>query len=200
VIHFRSITRTGVLLFAAILLTGCIGGRSPAVQFHNLSPMVTASGAPGADPGPAIAVGPVIFPRSLRRSQVVIRTGPNSVELDEFHRWAGSLESDFLDALGSNLGALLSTDRVAVYPSEARFPLDYRVVLDVDRFDGSPGGTLVLSVRWTISVSDAAEAAIVKQSTIEQPVTGDTVDALVQAHDAAVAQLSRQIADQIRSL
>lgn len=199
-IHFRSITRTGVLLFAAILLTGCIGGRSPAVQFYNLSPMVTASGAPGADPGPAIAVGPVIFPRSLRRSQVVIRTGPNSVELDEFHRWAGSLESDFLDALGSNLGALLSTDRVAVYPSEARFPLDYRVVLDVDRFDGSPGGTLVLSVRWTISASDAAEAAIVKQSTIEQPVTGDTVDALVQAHDAAVAQLSRQIADQIRSL
>jgi hypothetical protein len=142
----------------------------------------------------------VIFPRSLRRSQIVIRTGPNSLELDEFHRWAGSLESDFLDTLGSNLGALLSTDRVAVYPSEARFPLDYRVVLDVDRFDGSPGGTLVLSVRWTISAGDDAEAAVVKQSTIEQPVTGDTVDALVQAHDAAVAQLSRQIADQIRSL
>ena len=69
-IHFRSITRTGVLLFAAMLLTGCIGGRSPAVQFHNLSPMVTASGAPGVDPGPAVAVGPVIFPRSLRRSQL----------------------------------------------------------------------------------------------------------------------------------
>lgn len=199
-IPFRSKTRTGVLLFAAMMLTGCIGGRSPAVQFYNLSPMVTASGAPTADAGPAIAVGPVIFPRSLRRSQLVIRTGPNSVELDEFHRWAGSLESDFLDVLGGNLGALLSTDRVAVYPAEARFPLDYRVVLDVDRFDGSPGGTLVLSVRWAISTGELGEAVIVRQSTIEQPVTGDSVDALVQAHDAAVAQLSRQIADQIRSL
>ncbi|MGD8734269.1 MAG: ABC-type transport auxiliary lipoprotein family protein, partial [Gammaproteobacteria bacterium] len=64
----------------------------------------------------------------------------------------------------------------------------------------SPGGTLVLSVRWVISAGDAREAAVVRQSTIEQPVTGDTVDALVQAHDAAVAQLSREIADQIRSL
>jgi uncharacterized lipoprotein YmbA len=183
-----------------MILTGCIGGRSPSVQFYNLSPMATASGAATADTGAAIAVGPVMFPRSLRRSQVVIRTGPNSVELDEFHRWAGSLESDFVDVLGSNLGALLSTDRVAVYPAEARFPLDYRVVLDVDRFDGTPGGTLVLKVRWAISAGDSGEALVVRQSMIQEPVAGDTVDALVQAHDAAVAQLSHQIADQIRSL
>jgi uncharacterized lipoprotein YmbA len=199
VISRRSIYRTGVLLFAATLLTGCIGGRSPAVQFYNLSPMETAGGSPtGA--GPAVAVGPAIFPKSLRRSQIVIRTGPNSVELDEYHRWAGSLESDFLDVLGSNLGTLLGTERVAIYPAEARFPVDYRVVLDVDRFDGAPGGTVVLSARWAVTVGGDAEGTTVRQSIIEKPVIDDTVDALIRAHDIAVAELSRQIAEQIKTL
>ncbi len=198
-ISYRSMFRTGVLLFAATLLTGCIGGRSPTVQFYNLSATETGS-ASEAGAGPAIAVGPVIFPRSLRRSQIVIRTGPNTVELDEFHRWAGSLESDFLDTLGANIGSLLATDRVAVYPAEARFPLDYRVVLDIDQFDGAPGGQLILRARWAVSAGDTGESVVVRQSSIVETVAGDTVDALVRSHDAAVAKLSREIADQIKAL
>lgn len=197
-ITHRSMFRTGVLLFA-VLLTGCIGGRSPTVQFYNLNATETGS-ALETGAGPAIAVGPVIFPRSLRRSQIVIRTGPNTVELDEFNRWAGSLESDFLDTLGANLGALMATDRVAVYPAEARFPLDYRVVLDIDQFDGAPGGQLTLRARWAVSAGETGESLVVRQSSMVEPVAGDTVDALVRAHDAAVAKLSREIADQIKAL
>ncbi len=194
-----SIFRVSLLVAASLLTTACLGGRSPGVQFYNLSPTETSS-ATTTGSGPAIAVGPVIFPRSLRRSQIVIRTGPNSVEVDEFHRWAGSLESDFLDTLGADLGALLATERVAVYPAEARFPLDYRVTLQVEQLDGTPGGTLMLNARWTVINGETDEAAAVGHSVIEQAVAGDTVDALVKAHDAAVGQLSREIAGRIKAL
>jgi uncharacterized lipoprotein YmbA len=192
--------RTGALLLAACALTACLGGRSPSAQFYNLSATETTSGVSVADKGPAISVGPVVFPKSLRRHQVVIRTGPNSVELDEFHRWAGSLESDFLNVLGANLGALLDTQRVAVYPAEAEFPVDYRVNLQVDRFDGTPGGTLVLNVYWTIRGDGAAGAAAVGHSVIDEPVADDSVEALIRAHDAAIGKLSNEIADRIKSL
>jgi len=194
-----SIIRVGVLLVAAVLASACLGGRSPAVKFYNLKATETAS-APATEAGPAIAVGPVVFPRSLRRSQIVIRTGPNSVKLDEFHRWSGSLESDFLETLGADMGALLATDRVSVYPGEARFPVEYRLGLQVERFDGAPGGTLVLAVRWTLTPGDGTDATAAGYSVIEQPVPGDTVDDLVQAHDAAVGEFSREIAARIRSL
>jgi len=200
VITRLSIIRAGVLLFVACALTACLGGRSPSVQFYNLSATQTAGGNAAAKDGPAISVGPVVFPKSLRRPQIVVRTGPNSVHLDEFHRWAGSLESDFLNVLGANLGALLGTQRVSVYPAESRFPLDYRVGLQVERFDGAPGGVLVLSARWTVSRDGDADATAAGHSVIEEQVAGDSVDALVQAHDAAVGKLSREIADRIRSL
>jgi len=199
VISRNKLFRSGVLLVAAVLIGGCLGGRSPDVQFYNLS-ATDASSTASSGSEPAIVVGPVIFPRSLRRSQIVIRTGPNSVELDEFHRWAGSLESDFLDTLGANLGALLSTDRVAVYPAEAMFAVDYRISLQVERFDGAPGGSLVLNARWTVSSEGGEKAAAVGHSVIEETVAGDTVDDLVQAHDAAVGKLSMEIATRIKAL
>lgn len=196
----RSILKTGLLALCALALSACLGGRSPSVQFYNLSAAEAGSAGEELADEPAIAVGPVIFPKSLRRSQVVIRTGPNTVELDEFNRWAGSLSADFLDALGANLGALLGTERVSVYPAEARYPLDYRVTLDVDRFDGAPGTSLVLSARWTVSTGDDGNVLAVRHSRIENPVAGDSVADLVRAHDAAVADLGRQIADTIRAL
>lgn len=196
----RSFLKAGLLALTALMLSGCLGGRSPSVQFYNLSSTEAAGVSGQLADEPAIAVGPVIFPKSLRRSQVVIRTGPNTVELDEFNRWAGSLSADFLDALGGNLGALLGTERVSIYPAEARYPLDYRVSLDVDRFDGAPGGSLVLGVRWTLATVDDGNALSVRHVRIEKPVPGDTVADLVRAHDDAVADLSRQIAEAIRAL
>ena len=101
----RSFLKTGLLALCAFALSACLGGRSPSVQFYNLSATEPGSAGTELADKPAVAVGPAIFPKSLRRSQVVIRTGPNTVELDEFNRWAGSLSADFLDALGANLGA-----------------------------------------------------------------------------------------------
>ena len=54
----RSIPRSGLLVLCAFALSACLGGRSPSVQFYNLSATeAPAAGAELADE-PAIAVGP----------------------------------------------------------------------------------------------------------------------------------------------
>ena len=51
-----------------------------------------------------------------------------------------------------------------------------------------------------VSGGDDETVLAVKQTRIETTVTGDSVADLVRAHDAAVADLSRRIADTIRAL
>jgi uncharacterized lipoprotein YmbA len=145
-------------------------------------------------------VGPVALPRSLDRPQIVTRAGDNELVYDEYNRWAGSLEADFLGVVGDNLSALLNTQRVVVYPASPPFALNYRVGFDVMQFDGSPGGEVTLRARWTVSPGSGGESLAVEQSLIRQPTASAAHADLVAAHSAALATLSREIAATITDL
>ena len=107
--------RLTILMLGVFLLAtgGCAGTQS--ASFYTLSPIVnseTETSVAKARQGMAIGIGPIKFPEYLEGAQIVTRTGRNSLELAEFHRWAGSLKKDFLRILAENLSTLLSTDRV----------------------------------------------------------------------------------------
>ncbi|MCH8947928.1 MAG: membrane integrity-associated transporter subunit PqiC [Acidobacteria bacterium] len=68
-----------------------------------------------ASGGPALGVGPVHLPSYLERTTIVTRR-ENQLSYNGMQRWAGSLESEFLQALGANLARMLGSHRVAVYP------------------------------------------------------------------------------------
>jgi uncharacterized lipoprotein YmbA len=89
---------------------------------------------------------------------------------------------------------------VVVYPTDAPFPLDYRVTLDVQEFEGRPGHELVLRVRWVIRASDPGRGPWSGQSLIRRPLSGGGVEALVAGHDEAVGELADTIASRIASL
>jgi len=190
---FASRTAGAVVL---LLLAACLG-RTPAAVFYTLTPVEPATGA-GAD-GVALAVGPAVLPSYLDRPQIVTRQG-SRVSYAQFSRWAAPLESELLRVMGANLGSLLRTDRVVVYPAEPRFPVAYRIRLQVEQFDGGPGGEVVLQVRWAIARPRSSEPEVIGASEIRQPVASAADDDLVQAHSEAVGALSREIAERIRSL
>ena len=54
-----TLTRSGILLIAVLSLSACLGGRSPSVQFYNLSATEAGSTPGAAGSGPAISVGSV---------------------------------------------------------------------------------------------------------------------------------------------
>jgi uncharacterized lipoprotein YmbA len=187
-------------LATAALLCACLlsCGTSPTPRFYSLNALSQGEdAAPASDLG--IGVGPLYIPRYLERPQIVTRSGESQLSYDQFNRWGGSLESEVLRVLGENLGILLGTDRIAVYPRRVAIRTDYRVRLDFERFEGEGDDILALRVRWVL-MPESGEAIAVELTTVREPVEGSGVGALVAAHSRALAELSRQIAARIRAL
>lgn len=186
-----------LLVLVALAGTGCLG-RTPNVRYYALAslPDATPAGTRAAT-GLAVEVGPLTLPRPLERPQIVRRAADSELEYDEFHRWAASLDSELLRVLGDDLGTLLGSSRVVVYPADAPFPLDYRVRIDVQQLDGALGGEVVLRARWVVAPGAGGEAVAAEQTTVREPTEGVDHATFVAAHGRAVGALARAIADRL---
>lgn len=130
-----SITGMTTLCLAVALLAGC--SRSPRVTFYTLN--VAATNEAPAPPINSVAIGPITLPDLLDRPQLVVRTSANQVDILETHRWAESLKSEIPRIIAADLGILLKPARVSIYPQNAGLDADYRVLLDIQRFEMTVG-------------------------------------------------------------
>lgn len=198
----RAIGRITIAIIAIVLISGCRGS-TPPVRFYTLNPVIESSEVKtetNVRQNLAVGVGPIEIPKSIDRPQIVTRTSPNRVSVDEFHRWAGSLREDFKSALAADLAILLKSDRVIAYPWEDYFRPVYQIFLDVHRFDGEPGKHLVLDITCTITDGEGIKALFVHRSRIQESVPETDFEALVSANNRAIATLSRELAQIIIKL
>ncbi len=181
-----------------ILVGGCAGAPSP--KFYTLSPMsdqVNQLETLTETRPLSVAIAPIKFPDFLDRPQIVTRPSPNTLKMSEFHRWGGSLSSNFLQVLGENLSTLLSTDRI-FYPRQANaFPIDYHLTLNVKAFEGEIGKEVVLDVDWVVIDQRHKEATMMQNTVIREPVQRLDYESFVAAQSRALAVLSHQIASVI---
>ncbi|MBW2411406.1 MAG: membrane integrity-associated transporter subunit PqiC [Deltaproteobacteria bacterium] len=192
----RFIGRIVISIIAIALLNGCRTS-SPPVEFYTLMPVIDASEEKteaNVRENLSVGVGPMEMPKSIDRPQLVTRSAPNVLSVDEFHRWAGSLREDFIRALTANLAVLLKTDQITAYPWENYFLPDYRIFLDVHRFDGELGNQMVLDITCTITDREGRRALYVHKSRIEEPLPDTDFGTLVSAKNKTIATLSRQLA------
>ena len=96
-----------------------------------------------------IMVGPVSVPAAVDRPEFVVQAAPNRVDVDEFNRWAAPLNDGIAQAVAGDLVKLLGTPNVAAAPM-ANFDPDYRVTIDVQRFDSVPGQAALVEAVWTV--------------------------------------------------
>ena len=189
-------------LLMAVLLVGCRSS-APPIQFYSLNSLSARTQKPDttdAAPNIAIGVGPVQIPKVLDRPQIVTRTGPNKLMLDEFHRWAAPLDGDFARVLAEDISILLGINRVAIYPWEVGFTPDYQIALDIRYFEGQLDKNVLLDVVWTVTDRSGQKTLAVKKSIITEPLTASNYDALVAGQSQAIERLSREIAQEIRDL
>ncbi len=191
--HVRNL----VLLLSVLLITGC-GTSSPA-HFYTLSPGTLTVAAPALTANVSVAVGPVWMPEAVDRPQIVLSTGANSVVLDEFNRWAAPLPASVARVIAANLVRMLGTPRVAVYPQGPIPDPDYRVELTVLRFESAMGEAASIEALWTVHTR-SADRTRTGHSVLREAVTGRTIDDLVAAHSRMLDKLSRELADNIRTL
>ena len=190
-----------ILVIGLFFLNGCLG-KSQSPRFYTLSPL-TEDKAMAISDNPArdasIGIGPIKLADYLDQSKIVTQTGDNRLVKAEFDLWAGALKDNLTNVLAENIGLLLPTERIYIYPWRLSEPMDYQIILDVVRFDGDLGKDAWLVARWSIVGGKDKELLAVSRSSIREPVTGSGYDALVTAQSRALAKLSHEIVEAIHA-
>ena len=196
----RAANYRAVVILAAGVAVSCLGS-SPKVSLYTMKAVSDLPAASAPD-GLAIGVGPIRVPRYLDRPEWVTRPSSSisRLEVDDFRHWAGGFSSNVLSALAEGLGAKLGTQRVVAYPVQTAFPLDYRITVDFQAFEGIGGEALELRANWVIRAGSGEGGPWSGQSTMRRPIAGGGPDALVAAHDEALDLLADAIAARIKSL
>ncbi|MBI5593888.1 MAG: membrane integrity-associated transporter subunit PqiC [Deltaproteobacteria bacterium] len=179
--------------------SGCLLKSQPA-KYYTLNPLQRLEARPDFTPRFTVSVGPVILPDSLKRPQIAIRTSDNQVGFSEFHKWAGPLKDDVKHILAENIGILLADEGATVSTDELLIEPDYRVVVNVNRFDGVPGETAWLNAVWTLKDQKSQKIVAVTQSLYTEKVSGPGYPDLVNAQSKTLASLSLEIAAEIKKL
>jgi uncharacterized lipoprotein YmbA len=190
----RTLSSCAVALVAG-LLGGC--GSSPISSFYTLKPDPALTSA-GAVPSVYVVVSPVTIPELVDRPQIVVGGAGNEVRPNEFQRWAEPLKSDIQRTIASDLGLLLGTNYATVFDADSVGRPVWRVRVDVTRFESAPGDAATVEALWTIWPPKQAEP-LIGHTLAREPVQGQGYDALVAAHDRALAAVSREIAAAIRA-
>ena len=184
--------RLGTLL--CVLAAGCAS--TPPARFYSLSAAATPA-AISSDL--SVAVGPVSIPGAVDRPQMVVASAANPVRLDDFNRWAVPLQENLSSVIADNLAALLGTSRVTRFPKTSSAGADFRVAIDVQRFDSIRGQWAVLDAVWTVRrMRDGFVQT--HRTSVREPVQDDSFEALAAAHSRAAARLSQDIAEAVRAL
>ena len=186
-----------VAVFLALVTTAC--SRSPRVTFYLLAPVAKVEAAVVANGAvPAIVVGPVTLPEVVDRPQLVVRVAANRVDILEARRWAEPLKSELPRLIAQNLGRLLGSNRVSSYQQQAGAAPDYRVLLDIIRFESQPGREVIVETVWTIR-STIGGVTRTGHSLVHEKVQDAGYDSLVDAYNRALAGLSGDLARTIQA-
>jgi len=181
------------LLFALVAGTGCASPRSNFYTLNSAAKPVTTGAAY------SVAVGPVSVPAAVDRPQIVVRLSPNQVEIDEFHRWASPLKDAISRVVAENLAAMLGTPHVTVFTQPTAAGAQYRVLIDVLRFESAPGEAASLDAVWTVrSTKDGSTRS--GRTTVSEPVPDREYVTLAAAHSRALGRLSADLAGAIRGM
>ena len=182
------------LICLALLLAGC-GGTPPSRYYH------MAAGPPTVG---AVAAGPVVFvDRALvaayvDRSPLVVRRGTAEVEFAEFDAWAepvaGQITTVVADALGNRFG------RANVSPTPPRRDRepDFRVAIEVLRFEIGSDDYALLDARWTLLEGPAEQFVTAGRERLTvMPTDPASFDAKAAALAQTLVELAAMVATAI---
>lgn len=188
--------RSMALLAAAMIApSALIGCASKPERLYTLDAESAATTKPL---NLAVTVGPVSIPAIVDTTAIVVKVAPNQVQPDDFARWASPLPDGIAQAVAGDLSALLGTARVSLTAHAWSSKPDYRVAIEVDRFQSELGQGATLDALWMVRRADK----VVREgrTRVREQTRGTDMNALAAAHSRALARLSEDIAAAIRSV
>lgn len=175
----------------ALAMAAC--GTVPEIRYFTLlSEPVAATAAPAL----SVVVGPVTVPELVDRPHFVLRSAASRVEIVETARWAAPLKSEIPRVIADHLARLLDA-RAWSSAQRASGQPDYRVLLDIQRFEMSAQEGALVQALWTVRPQGKG-AAVSGRSLVTEPA-GAGYEDLAAAQSRALATVSREIAAAIQA-
>ena len=98
---------------------------------------------------PTVTVASITLPELVDRPQLVVRADGSQVDILEMHRWAEPLKSSISSLLAENISRTLGIERVSTYLQSASFDADFRLFVDIQRFE-SGSDWVAVDALWTL--------------------------------------------------
>jgi uncharacterized protein len=181
-----------IMLYVSALLTACA---SSPTNFYTLEaqshpPVVTTSANAKKR---LIGIGPLSLPALLDRRGIVTRAENNSVQIAEFDQWAAPLQDNVITVLSKNVATLQPDAIVRAYPWSVYGNVDYRVIIDISRFDTQLGKSANLEATWAIMEEKNHTIVSNGQAKLEQPLKDASYNSAAQGLSKLLSELSRQL-------
>ncbi|MEO9970746.1 MAG: PqiC family protein [Hyphomonadaceae bacterium] len=184
-------------VLATPLLVGCAS--SPDARLYILSADATGQVANWGDNGPNVLISAVNVPEHIKRSEIVFRTSGNRVTLNEYDRWAESVDNNISEALSENLTTLLSSS--SIYTDDSNFLTrpDITLRIDVNNFGLMENGQVEFQASWEIEDRRRGSSELRSQQLSVTP-RGDDIPSIVEAMSRALEQFSETLSQQLIGL
>jgi hypothetical protein len=181
-----------ILLCVSALLSACA---STPTNFYTLEsqsrpPAVTTTASAKKL---LIGIGPLTLPALLDRKGIVTRAENNSVQIAEFDQWAAPLQNNVIAVLSKNVAALQPDAIVRSYPWGVYGNVDYRVIIDITRFDTQLGKSANLEASWAIMEEKNHTIISNGQTKLQQPLNDASYNSAAQGLSKLLSELSQQL-------
>jgi uncharacterized lipoprotein YmbA len=181
-----------IVLCVSALLTACASSPTNFYTLEAQSRPPVATSTTGATK-PLIGIGPLSLPALLDRRGIVTRAENNSVQIAEFDQWAAPLKDNVLAVLSKNVATLQPDAIVRAYPWSVYGSVNYRVIIDITRFDTQLGKSANLEASWAIMEEKNHTIISNGQTKLQQPLTDASYNSAAQALSKLLGDLSQQL-------
>ncbi len=193
---------------AVVLLSGCLGTNPVTpTRYYLLNPTAYESPLVSAGASPlSVEIASLHLPQYLEKPQIVTRTSQNRLVMDEYQQWGGNLRKNMIRVLTQNLSRLLDTSHVTMAPFRPPAPPDFRIEVEVMRFEADDKGRVWFTVHWRLSrgVDGRTLATQVTELKGSDPVISFEMDDIVSGMETLLGDFckipAREILDQGNAL
>jgi uncharacterized lipoprotein YmbA len=186
---------TGAIAMAA----GCtiLAPRPDATKFYVLT--ATSTGGAAATSHLVIGLGPVKLPEYLEHAEVITRVAPNRLDLSSTDRWAEPLDDNFRRVLAADLTTLIGTDQVLPFPWDLSTKVDYKIEVNVERFERDSSGGAQLIANWIIRDGHSDRVLLTRPADFTESA-GSGMENSAASLSADLNDLSKQLATAVVDL
>jgi uncharacterized lipoprotein YmbA len=184
---------------AIAMAAGCtiLAPRPDPTKFYVLT--ATSNGGAAATSHLVIGLGPVKLPAYLEHAEVITRVAPNRLDLSSTDRWAEPLDDNFRRVLAADLTTLIGTDQVLPFPWDLSTKVDYKIEVNVERFERDSSGGAQLIANWIIRDGHSDRVLLTRPADFTESA-GSGMENSAASLSADLNDLSKQLATAVVDL